>query len=196
MPTRTDRSSKAEPSPGGLPLPDPTASPSRVVPTPKVPAPDFEGPSWSTKRPAPPRSHLHVPRTAQDQTQALAPPPVLATAVGLRAGPQQAPRRPAGERTGRLARAHPHAGDSASRWPPGEDKGCSAAGRTVPGSPRPQPRWPPTRSPLCLLCGTGLLSSDGFREEASSLRPCTPDLLRRPQGHSALLQVSRAVEVT
>lgn len=168
------------------PSPSPThIHPGSSLPR-KVPAPDFEGPPWCTKRPAPPLWHLDAPRTDPDQTRAPAPPPVFPTAVGLRAGPKQASRPRAGERTRRLARPHPHAGDSASRWPPGKDKGCSAAGRTVPGSPRPQPRWPPTRPALCLLCRRGLHSPDGFREEATCLRPCTLDLLPRPQGPQPL----------
>ena len=106
------------------------------------------------------------------------------------------PEAAGGGSTGRAARPHPHAGDGASRRPPGRDKGCSAAGRTVPGSPRPPPRWPPTRPPLASVPPARLHSPDGFREEeAASIGPCTPYLLLRPQGPQPLLRVSGAVEV-
>lgn len=48
-------------------------------------------------------------------------------------------------------------------------KAVPPPGRTVPGSPRPPPRWPPTPPPLCLLRGPGLHRPDGFREEKASL---------------------------
>lgn len=191
-----DGSAKAEASPVASPSASPQHStqgpPAPYSQIPAPPPPHFEGPSSAAKLPAPPRSHLVAPPAAQTPAPAPTPPPGRRAAVGLGRGPRK-PR--AGGRTGRPARPHPHAGDGAARRPPGKDKSCSTAGRAVPGSPRPPPRWPPTRPPFRLPRGPGLHSPDGFREEAASLGPCTPDLLHVLRSHSPLLRVSWPVEV-
>lgn len=147
------------------------------------------------RRPPPTRPARVVPLLLPGPHPQLRRAPSLATPVHRRArtsmlGAQSSPGpriRPTPVRpseaagwgnTGRSARPHPHSGGSASRRPPERDKGCSAAGRTVPDSPLPPPWWPPTRPPSCLLRRARLHSPDGFQEEeaaATSLGPCTPD---------------------
>lgn len=143
----------------------PTASrQGRPTPTPRSPPPASKVP-LACNLGAPPRWQLDAPRAAQHGAQT---PPHPRPPVGGRGRGEH----------GSPGAAHPHSGDSASRRPPGRDKGCSAAGRTVPDSPLPPPWWPPTRPSSCLLCRAGLRSPDGFREEeaaATSLGPCTPD---------------------
>lgn len=157
----SDGSARAEAPPGGLPLRVPPGSSHAYS---QVPTPSFEGPPrlqpGCTATLAARRS---APSPAPGQTPPHPRPPVGGRGRGERRSP---------------GAAHPHSGDSASRRPPGRDKGCSAAGRTVPDSPLPPPWWLPTRPPSCLLRRAGLRSPDGFREEeaaATSLGLCTPD---------------------
>lgn len=161
--------------------PDPRVQLRRSLPRRQTPCTAGLAPGGSARSPGPDLSPRPIPG--------------LPGGRRTRAGPPPGPRPRAGGRTGPPARPHPHAGDGAARRPPGKDKGCSAAGRTVPGSPRPPPRWPPTPPPLRLLRRPGLHSPDGVREEAASLGPCTPDILRELRSHSPLLRVSWPVEV-
>lgn len=121
--------------------PDPRLQLRRSLPRRQTPCTTGLAPGSSARSPGPDLSPRPIPG--------------LPGGRRTRAGPPPGPRPRAGGRTGRPARPHPHAGDGAARRPPGKDKDCSAAGRTVPGSPRPPPRWPPTRPPCVCSAGRG-----------------------------------------
>lgn len=170
----SDGSAKAEASPVASPAASPQPSTrGPPAPYPQIPAPNFEGPSPrpnSLHRPARTSMLRPQPRTGpQPPPQPGGCPEAIGTKRGLPPARRPRARAGGGGRWGRPERPHPHAGDGAARRPPGKDKGCSATSRTVPGSPHPPPRWPPTPPPLCPLRGPGLHRPDGFREEKASL---------------------------
>lgn len=191
----SDGSARAEASPGCLPPPS-TSPQGLPAPTPRSPPPTSKV-LLARNPPEPPR--LPPMLLPQPGTRPRTPPqpPVRPSDQGDPHPHPASPEAAGGGRTGRPARPHPHAaGDGASRRPPGRDKGCSAAGRTVPGSPRPAAPVAPEAAPLASVPPARLHSPDCFREEeAASLGPCKPYLFLRPQGPQPLLRVSRAVEV-
>lgn len=169
------RSAEDETSPGGLPLllvrPPSTSTPGPLNSLLRSGSrPNFEVPSsqQNAPDPSPPRNHLLVLPAAQDPSPAPLTSPDPPARVAPRRGPSKRRGHVAGE--GGADQLHPYAGDGASRRPPGRDKSCSAAGRTVPASPRPPPWWPRCGPPhLCRGSGHTIQAASGRRRPSYDL---------------------------
>lgn len=139
-----------------------------------------------------PRPNFEVPSCQQTWASAKLPPPCSAPEPRLLdfcACPTSGARYPSpasseaaiGGSTGGPAWPHPHAGDGATQRSPAAHKGCSAAGHTVPASPRPPSRWPRCAPPpsACICPESRAAPPDGLREEAGSPGSCPCTAPRR-----------------